>query len=253
LTQDELKAEAEAEEARKQDEKRKAEAAKTAEIHTKFNETFDGTYKSVVSFLDDYRFKRGFEVVVAQQNADMFRSLPGSSLLLVRDFYTNYINLNTLNAKNLKGFNALQTVPDTPAHQRNPQPKFDLNWLEKREYTYEEIKALYNQTRLYVVFYNALTNQRVDDRLLNLRQITKKHLLEGLETDEEAVALAKILSEKPLYTRLREDFGHINGLTAADAIRLLLIHDKVARLVPQMKDRLDVALGLAGKSSAEPF
>lgn len=184
--------------------------------------------------------KRGF-IRLIEQNAEAFLALPNESLLLDKEFYTQYINLNALNANNLKEF----------AHM--PRVKIELGWLDEREYTFEEIKAQYGVPWQYLTFYNSLSFKRVDERLLALRQVVKKKLLAGLENKDTVSKIATILSEKPLYTRIHEDFSHIRDIKAPDVIQLLLIYDKIGRLVPQMKDRLDVALVLRNQDDMKNF
>lgn len=194
--------------------------------------------------------KRAF-IRLIEENADAFLSLPESSLLLNKEFYTQYVNLNTLNAKNLKAFAKL-TYGFKPRYGRD-ELKLNLDWLEKREYTFKEIKALYGLPRFYALFYNSLSIRRVDERLLTLRQIAKRRLLACLDTDEEVTALAAVLSEKPLYKRIREDFSHIHNIQASDIIRLLLIHEKAGHLIPQMRDRLDTALVMRNQDELKEF
>jgi hypothetical protein len=56
LTEAELHAEAEAENLRKQEQERVRKKAEKEDIYNKFEELFDGTYQSVVKFLDVYRY-----------------------------------------------------------------------------------------------------------------------------------------------------------------------------------------------------
>jgi hypothetical protein len=184
--------------------------------------------------------KRGF-IRLIEQNTEAFLALPNESLLLNKEFYTQYINLNALNSNNLKEFAYMHRA------------KIELGWLDEREYTFEEIKAQYGIPWQYLTFYNALSLKRVDERLLALRQVVKKKLLTGLDNTDTVSKLAAILSEKPLYTRIREDFSHIRDIKAPDVIQLLLIYDKIGRLIPQMKDQLDVTLVLRNQDDIQEF
>jgi len=126
--------------------------------------------------------RRGF-IRLIEENTETFLSLPSDSLLLDKEFYTKYINLNVLNANNLKEF----------AHM--VKTKINLERLADQEYTFEEIKTLCSAPRQYTRFYGALSIQKVDGRLLVLRQLLKKKLLAEIVDDTVLVELAAILSE----------------------------------------------------------
>ena len=194
--------------------------------------------------------KKAF-IRLIEQNTEAFLSLPYNTLLFNKDFFKNYINLNSLNAKNLKG---LMCIMDGEKHSYGENDtKLQLGWLEKREHTFEEIKTLHSLERPYVHFYNSLSIQRVDDRLLALRQIVKKQLLSDVDSDEEIKALAAELSKKPLYKRVSEEFSHIDNIQVSDVIKLLIHYDKVKMFIDQMNERLDVALILRIRDIANEY
>ena len=120
-----------------------------------------------------------------ESNFELFRRLPYNNMLFDEEFYTR-IRLNSITLKNLKECEAY-------INDRKGNP---LNHLAKREYTFDELKTLFKARRIYAAFYNCLRIERTDERLLTLRQMLKRELLDGLDSDQ-VEAVAARLSEKP--------------------------------------------------------
>jgi hypothetical protein len=179
---------------------------------------------------------------LVENNYQTFLEMNRHSVLFTRDLYNRYININSLSEKNFKDFNTI------------------LNgylFLEELDsgyvYTFEELKALYRQPTQYYRLYNKLTNRRVDERLIVLKQLTKHSLLHGFYDDANINRLAEMLSTKPLSAWREQDLGHIDTLKPQDAIGLLAHYGKVKKLIPQMKTGIDVRLVIRNQESVHDF
>ena len=104
------------------------------------------------------------------------------------------------------------------------------------------LKALYNLPKQYFRLYDDLQIPRIDNRLIVLRQLSKRNLLSNLSDDKHIKRIALALSQKPLYAWQEQNFAHISGLKYQDAIGLLVHHDKLERFIPQMKTWLEANL-----------
>lgn len=172
-----------------------------------------------------------------EESYDFFENMSKLSILFKREFYAKLINLNTLTAKDLKDC------------ARMTDRYWSLDDLEHETYTFAEIKALYGLSQQYIQLYDKLTVQRVDDRLIILKQLTKRNLLAEDLDENDISKLAEKLSVKPLYTWMKEDFSHIGELKAPEVIQLLLVYDELVGLIPQMKTPSDVILAIRVKDS----
>jgi len=174
--------------------------------------------------------KNGFLRVI-EENYDTFSKLSVESILFRREFYTRYVNINAMNAKNLRDC----------AWMDYTNVKIDALESDK-VYTFDEIKMLYGLQRQYYSLYAHLCIPRVDSRILALKQLSKRKLLPANMTDEHVIKLSVMLSEKPLSLWLAQDFKHIIGLRAQDAVRLLIHWSDIHHLIPQMKSSTDALL-----------
>jgi hypothetical protein len=174
--------------------------------------------------------KSGF-IRLVEENYDAFSNLRHDSVLFTREFYSNHVNINALNVKNLQdcGWMAASKL------------RFDELGADK-SYTFEEIKALYDLPIHYYRLYTGLEIASVDKRLIAFRQISKRRLLSVVTEDEQIAKLAALLSQKTLSAWRDDDFAHIAGLKAHDAVKLLIHMENVGKLIPQMKTRTDVLL-----------
>ena len=183
--------------------------------------------------------KKSAFIRLVEENYEAFSSLSTGSLLFKREFYAKHININSLSAKNLNDCGWMEAS------------KLNFGELEAdRIYTFEEIKALYGLSIRYYKLYAALEIPSIDKRLLVLRQISKRKLLESMTEDEYVTKLAVKLSEQPLLWWIEKHLSHINGLKPQDAVNLLIHWEKVRKLIPQMTVKADVQLVVRNPDNA---
>lgn len=150
-----------------------------------------------------------------QKEKMLIDDLPDNSLLLEESVYREYLNLNTVNKKNLKE-SADLILPRRQFHD-----------LEKRTYTFEELKLLCRAEKTVICLYGQLTCMRIDDRICVLRELLKRKCMPKTFQDGQLGILAKALSIKPLSRWIREDFGNIRGLSYETAVWLLVYQEQL--------------------------
>ena len=176
-----------------------------------------------------------------ESNFDLFRRLPYNNMLFDEEFYTR-IRLNSITLKNLEECEAYN-------NDRKGNP---LHHLVKREYTFDEMKALFKARRIYAAFYNSLRIERTDERLLTLRQMLKRELLDGLNNDQVESVAAR-LSEKPFMAWKDSVFAHIAGLTPKQCVRLLYAYDSVKCFLPEIHTANEAAFLIRHGDKLEAF
>lgn len=150
-----------------------------------------------------------------QKEKMLFDDLPDNSLLLEESVYREYLNLNTVNKKNLKE-SADLILPRRQFHD-----------LKKRMYTFEELKLLCRAEKTVICLYGQLTCMRIDDQICVLRELLKRKCMPRTFQDGQLGILAKALSIKPLSRWIREDFGNIRGLSYETAVWLLVYQEQL--------------------------
>ena len=148
------------------------------------------------------------------EEAELFYDLPNASMLLKKEVYQEYINLNTLNRKNLKDSADLILSRD----------RFEL--LAKREHTFEELKLLCTAKEAVIRLYEQLTC-KCDERLLVLRELIKRECVPYSFWKGQIEPLAAALSQKPLSRWIREDFWNISDLSYGTALWLLVYREQL--------------------------
>lgn len=148
------------------------------------------------------------------EEAELFYDLPNASMLLKKEVYQEYINLNTLNRKNLKDSADLILSRD----------RFEL--LAKREHTFEELKLLCTAKEAVIELYEQLTCKS-DERLLVLRELIKRECVPHSFWEGQIEPLAAALSKKPLSRWIREDFRNIPDLSYGTALWLLVYREQL--------------------------
>ena len=148
------------------------------------------------------------------EEAELFYDLPNASMLLKKEVYQEYINLNTLNRKNLKDSADLILSRD----------RFEL--LAKREHTFEELKLLCTAKEAVIELYEQLTC-KCDERLLVLRELIKRECVPYSFWKGQIEPLAAALSQKPLSRWIREDFWNIPDLSYGTALWLLVYREQL--------------------------
>ena len=148
------------------------------------------------------------------EEPELFYDLPNASMLLKKEMYQEYINLNTLNRKNLKDSADLILSND----------RFEL--LAKREHTFEEFKLLCTAKEALIRLYEQLTC-KCDERLMVLRELIKRECVPYSFWKGQIEPLAAALSEKPLSRWIREDFRNISDLSYGTALWLLVYREQL--------------------------
>ena len=163
-----------------------------------------------------------------QENSDIFLDISEKSLLYNEDFYNRYVNLNTLTVKNLQELINLYTFGP------------NLYLLNNGNYTFEEIKLLCELPSKYIILYNELSGLRIDEKMLIIKQLSKKNLLYHNIEDEDIQSLAKMLKEKHLYRWIEKDFSNIKNISPQNAIKVLINYEKIKKYLPQIKDETEL-------------
>ena len=148
------------------------------------------------------------------EEPELFYDLLNASMLLKKEMYQEYINLNTLNRKNLKDSADLILSRD----------RFEL--LAKREHTFEELKLLCTAKEAVIRLYEQLTC-KCDERLLVLRELIKRECVPYSFWKGQIEPLAAALSQKPLSRWIREDFRNIPDLSYGTALWLLVYREQL--------------------------
>lgn len=167
--------------------------------------------------------KKHFLSVVRENFCD-FTYFGWHNLLLDRDTYERFLNINTLNPGNLRECARLYALSD--------DKKQVLTW---GQYTFEEIRLFATNDILYAKLYHRLADLKMDDRLRVIREIIgRKCLLEGM-TEEQLAKLGMMLKEKPVSRWTDEELGHVESLSYQQAVNLLCVWDEAERFIPEIR------------------
>lgn len=170
---------------------------------------------------------------LVDDNEELFFRLPRRSILFNEELYRSHFNLNELMLKDLE--DCVWMISG-----RFSEKLFQGTY----QYTFPELKLLYDAPTVYVRLYHKLSIARLDDRVRALRQLLKRNVLREIILVPELDALAEKLSQKPLINWQQEDFGHIRGIRAEDAAQMLIHLDQLRHLLPGIQCRSDVMLVL---------
>lgn len=189
-----------------------------------YNEFFDDNWnderkEELIIYAATHKKKAFLSLV--RSNPEVFRYLPSNSLLFQKSFYSDVVNINTMNAKNLKQCRNIKYFPEDV-----------LKLLSARVHTFEEVSVLQDLPSEYAALYAALQNERVDDRLKVIREIIKRKCL---RQDMNVSALAAKLSLRPLSEWVQSEFSHIKDLSAEVAMKLLQGFDKIRHLIKDIE------------------
>ena len=169
--------------------------------------------------------KNGFLRLI-ENNINDFLSIPSNSILYDKNFYINYINLNSLTNKHLNELKTMIIDRDC-----------NINILENQVYTFEEIKTLYKVNKNYIYLYNNLLDLKIDERLLRIRQFIKKDLLKESIEDWQIENLTKLIKIKPLYMWLEQDFNKIKDIKIEDVVQILINYDCIQKFIPEIMNQ----------------
>lgn len=179
---------------------------------------------------------------MVDEHTELFFSIPRGSVLFQPELYREHLNLNELTERELNDC----------VWMTQQKLKTD-SLIPKRRYTFPELKALYDTSRIYRSLYHALKSDSQDYRLKVFHQLRKRNLLSSDTEEQDMPVLAQYLDQKPLYGWLQEDFGHIKGLTAGDGIKMLIHLGRLRHLVFSMADRKDAMLALRNLDILDQF
>ena len=179
---------------------------------------------------------------LVDENAEQFLGLSIRSVLFYETLYRGYLNLNELTKKDLD---------DCVWMVKSELPETLLTG--NRQYTFPELKLLYDAPEQYCILYGMLRAPRLDDRIKVLRQLRKRNVLAEITDEAELTALAGRLDQKPLADWQREEFGRIQDLWAEDAAQMLIHLDQLRPLLPGIRCRADVMLVLRNLKHLDRF
>jgi len=168
--------------------------------------------------------KKKHFLTMVKEHLEDFTYLRPYHLLLDADTYGHYLNVNTLNPKNLKECGRLWRIRD----ENKP-------FLTKEEYTFDELKLLSTMDCAYIQLYHKLAYPKVDDRLRVIREVIGKGPLPQEIEKERFAKLGEMLSIKPLSKWRAEDMGHIEYLSYQQAVLLLSAWEDVRRFIPEIR------------------
>lgn len=159
--------------------------------------------------------KNGFLRLI-EENPEEYIALSPRSILF-SSWFRDAVNINSLNKKNLICFKNLLI--------RNSNED-TVDFRADYAYTFDEVKTLYLLPDGYTTLYHMLDIPRIDDKLIVIRQLGKRGLLDGICEDDYR-KLAQKLSQKHLYRWMNEEFSHIKGLGQESAVKLLVSYEEI--------------------------
>lgn len=168
--------------------------------------------------------KKHFLKLVNDNSGD-FLALSSGSFLLDPDIYRNYLNLNTLNERNLQ---------DSYGTGGFGWRRKEL--LNRKSYTFEELYLLSSADSSLCRLYGYLSSEKSDVRLRTFREIVKNVPSISSMEEEKLRSLAARLSEKPLSMWMHGELAHIAGLEADLAAQLLADWETYGRFVPEIEN-----------------
>lgn len=186
-------------------------------------EHLTGNHEQLLIYAITKRKKHFIKLV--KENFKSFLYVPFTSGLFDRDVYRHYLNINTLNVKDLEDCYQLKKMKEDAKE-----------YMVKDGYTFSELKVLAPLKYTYVLLYHKLVLERSDDRLQTFREIVKKKCLPDELEETEAEQLGRMLSQKPLSKWMQDVFSHISDLRPANAILLLCYWDELQRFITDIEN-----------------
>lgn len=177
-----------------------------------------------------------------EDNQEVFFNIPYSSILYEKEFYTEYVNINALNIKDLKDLQFMNNCNNY------------INLLSKGIYTFNEIKTLYDsKNESCYKLYNYLLDLKIDERLLRIKQIINKGSISKHMEDDQIEKLAKKIKIKSLYNWIEQDFKKINNIKPNDVVNLLINYEDVHKFVAEIEDRKELMYVLRNKELVSEY
>lgn len=141
-----------------------------------------------------------------------------------QDTYERFLNINTLNSKNIKECARLYALSD--------EKKQVLTW---EQYTFEEIRLFATVDIGYIKLYHCLAGLKIDDRLRVIREIAGRNCLPKDLSEEQMDKLGIMLKRKSVSRWLSEELGHVEQISYEQTVRLLSVWDEVCRFIPEIQ------------------
>lgn len=189
------------------------------------------------------KYRKQHFLKLYEEHTELFLGLPYDSILFQEPFYSDYVNLNTLNLQNLKDCAKIRG--------KSVMKREDM---KQKEYTFAEIKLLCScMERSYIRLYHRLKYTRVDDRLRVMAEVVKKGFLSGKENEEELDTISAFLSRKPLSKWIREELQHISMLEGKDIRDLFLSWRETARFLPEVKTSFQLRYLIENKERLKEY
>lgn len=177
-----------------------------------------------------------------EENMEDFLSILSNSILYHEKFYSIYINLNEITLKNLVKLKSMYYTTNSR-----------LDSLKDQLFTFEEISTLYDANEKYINLYNELLELKVDERLLRIRQLLKKDLLDINITDSQIKLLAEKIVEKSLYKWMEQDFNNIKDIKITDTIQILIKYENIYKVLNEIKNINELSYVLRNYDKIEEY
>lgn len=185
-------------------------------------ERLEGKKQNLLIYAITHRKKHFLSVV--KENISAFMRLSRFSLLLDEDVYTTYLNLNTLNGRNLQEAYDLERLSDNiKAH------------LTQNDYTFAELKLFANVEEQYVRLYHQLAALKYDERMKTMRELIGKECVPSNINEECLSKIAEKFCQKPLSQWIREELGQLQNVSWHCAVQFLAVWEDLERFVPGVK------------------
>lgn len=161
---------------------------------------------------------------VVKEYFSLFLKLPRYSLLMDKEVYTTYLNLNTLNGKNLQEACGLGCLS-----------KEIRKCLTRKDYTFAELKLFVTVGKQYVYLYHQLYPLKYDERMKTIRELAGKECIPDNISEESLISIAENLRQKPLSQWIHKELGHIENLSWNCAVKVLAVWNELERFIPGVR------------------
>ncbi len=161
---------------------------------------------------------------VVKEYFSLFLKLPRYSLLMDKEVYTTYLNLNTLNGKNLQEACGLGCLS-----------KEIRKCLTRKDYTFAELKLFVTAGKQYVYLYHQLYPLKYDERMKTIRELAGKECIPDNISEESLISIAEKLRQKPLSQWIHKELGHIENLSWNCAVKVLAVWNELERFIPGVR------------------
>ena len=191
----------------------------------------DGCYNSVQKLIKSAitEKKKAF-LKLAIEHFNILKGFNSYNILFSTDF-RKIVNINTMNAKNLKLLSDMNNTNNLGSLRKNV------------ELTFQELHFLYSKTDLTRnVFYN-LMELSVDERLKVMRQLPELQEVQSLLIQDEKELVQRItqlIAVKPLKTWISEKNIRLTDAQDTHYLMVLLAPDKFERFSSELKRGNDV-------------